>query len=93
MQGRFGFFMTMEIQSGNGEEVATAVSATSGSISRSPPGSQVEPSDDNSARGEDLQSGKRIERFAIPLDSLKRMFEKPTEANTVSIATAHVLCF
>lgn len=80
----------MEIQSGNGEEVATAVSATSVSISRSPPGSQVETSDDDPARGEDLQAGKRIERFDIPLNSLKRMFEKPAEATTVSTATVHV---
>ncbi|CAG04964.1 unnamed protein product [Tetraodon nigroviridis] len=79
----------MEIQSGNGEEVATAVSATSGSVSRSPPGWQVETSDADPVCGEDLQAGKRIERFDIPLDSLKRMFEKPAEASTVSTATGH----
>lgn len=73
----------MEIQSGNGEEAASAVSATSGCVSWSPCGSQVEASDDPVIR-EDLQAAKRIERFDIPLDSLKRMFEKPAGANTVS---------
>uniref|UniRef100_UPI0037E99949 xin actin-binding repeat-containing protein 2 n=1 Tax=Semicossyphus pulcher TaxID=241346 RepID=UPI0037E99949 len=71
----------MEIQSGNGEEVASAVSATSGCVSWSPSGSQVEASDDPVIR-EDLQAAKRIERFDIPLDSLKRMFEKPSGTNT-----------
>ncbi len=78
----------MEIQSGNGEEVASAVSATSGFVSRSPSGSQVEASDDPASR-EDLQAAKRIERFDIPLDSLKRMFERPAVANTVSTTTVH----
>lgn len=73
----------MEIQSGNGEEVASAVSATPGFISRSQCGPQVEASEDPVHR-EDLQAAKRIERFDIPLDSLKRMFEKPAAANTVS---------
>uniref|UniRef100_A0A3Q4I5V3 Xin actin binding repeat containing 2a n=1 Tax=Neolamprologus brichardi TaxID=32507 RepID=A0A3Q4I5V3_NEOBR len=62
----------MEIQSGNREEVA---SVTSGSVSQSPSGLQAEASDDPVLR-EDLQAAKRIERFDIPLDSLKRMFEK-----------------
>lgn len=75
----------MEIQSGNGEEVARAVSATSGSVSRSHCGPQVDASDDPVLR-EDLQAAKRIERFDIPLDSLKRMFEKSAVANTVSTA-------
>ncbi|XP_034533508.1 xin actin-binding repeat-containing protein 2 [Notolabrus celidotus] len=78
---RYSFCATMEIQSGNGEEVASAVSATSGCVSWSPCGSQVEASDDPVIR-EDLQAAKRIERFDIPLDSLKRMFEKPAGANT-----------
>lgn len=78
----------MEIQSGNGEEVTSAVSATSGFISLSPSGWQVEASDDP-ARREDLQAAKRIERFDIPLDTLKRMFEKPAVANTVSTAAVH----
>ncbi|XP_070786627.1 xin actin-binding repeat-containing protein 2 [Enoplosus armatus] len=77
----------MEIQSGNGEEVASTVSATSGFVSRSPSGSQVEASDDP-ARTEDLQAAKRIERFDIPLDSLKRMFEKPAVANS-EVTTVH----
>ena len=73
----------MEIQSGNGEEVASAVSATSGFVSQSSPGPQVEASHDPVLR-EDLQAAKRIERFDIPLDNLKRMFEKPGVGNTVS---------
>ncbi|GLD64805.1 xin actin-binding repeat-containing protein 2-like isoform X1, partial [Lates japonicus] len=77
----------MEIQSGNGEEVASAVSATSGFVSRSPCGPQVEASDDPVLR-EDLQAAKRIERFDIPLDSLKRMFEKPAVANS-EVTTTH----
>lgn len=77
----------MEIQSGNGEEVAATVSATSVSVSRSPPSSRV---DDDPPRREDPQGEKRIERFHISLDSLKRMFEKPTDATTVSTATVHV---
>ncbi len=83
----------MEIQSGNGEEAAaSAVSVTSGFVSRSASGSQVEASDDPACR-EDLQAAKRIERFDIPLDSLKRMFEKPAEANRVSTTAVHfTLC-
>lgn len=73
----------MEIQSGNGEEVASTVSATSGFVSCRPSGPQVEPPDSPVLR-EDLQAAKRIERFAIPLDSLKRMFEKPAVADSVS---------
>ncbi|XP_058468317.1 xin actin-binding repeat-containing protein 2 isoform X1 [Solea solea] len=71
----------METQSGNGEEVASTVSATSGFVSCRPSGPQVETSDDPVLR-EDLQAAKRIERFDIPLDSLKRMFEKPAAADT-----------
>ncbi|XP_030013816.1 xin actin-binding repeat-containing protein 2 isoform X2 [Sphaeramia orbicularis] len=77
----------MEIQSGNGEEVASAVSATSGFVSRSPSGPQVDASD-NPVLREDLQAAKRIERFDIPLDSLKRMFEKPAATNT-EVTTVH----
>ncbi|XP_053739389.1 xin actin-binding repeat-containing protein 2 isoform X1 [Synchiropus splendidus] len=79
----------MEIQSGNGEEVASAVSATSGFVSRCHSGPRVEPSGDSVLK-EDLQAAKRIERFDIPLDSLKRMFEKPagpnSEVSTVSLS-------
>lgn len=78
----------MEIQSGNGEEAARAVSATSGFVSRSHSVPQVDASDDPVLR-EDLQATKRIERFDIPLDTLKRMFEKPAVANTVSTDTVH----
>ncbi|XP_074483863.1 uncharacterized protein xirp2a isoform X1 [Sebastes fasciatus] len=77
----------MEIQSGNGEEVASAVSATSGFVSRSPSGPQVETADDPVLR-EDLQAAKRIERFDIPLDNLKRMFEKPAVADK-EVTTVH----
>ncbi|XP_076004938.1 uncharacterized protein xirp2a [Genypterus blacodes] len=72
----------MEIQSGNGEEVASAVSATSGSVSGSASGPQVQASDAPAPLREDLQAAKKIERFDIPLDSLKRMFEKPAAENT-----------
>ncbi|XP_062301590.1 xin actin-binding repeat-containing protein 2 [Scomber scombrus] len=37
---------------------------------------------------EDLPAAKRIERFDIPLDSLKRMFEKPAVADT-EVTTVH----
>lgn len=68
------------------------MSATSGFVSRSPSGSQVEASDDP-ARRDDLQAAKRIERFDIPLDSLKRMFEKPAGANTVSTTAVDFFYF
>ncbi|TWW64027.1 hypothetical protein D4764_03G0010350 [Takifugu flavidus] len=74
----------MEIQSGNGEEPAATVSAAPVSISQSPPGWQVERSDVDPAHTQDPQAEKRIERFHVPLDSLKRMFEKPAEATTRS---------
>ncbi|KAF3857351.1 hypothetical protein F7725_009210 [Dissostichus mawsoni] len=77
----------MEIQSGNGEEVASAVSATSGFVSQSSPGPQVEASHDPVLR-EDLQAAKRIERFDIPLDNLKKMFEKPGVGNTEVTSTS-----
>lgn len=70
----------MEIQSGNGEEVA---SATLGFVSCAPAGPQVVTSDEPVLR-EDLQAAKRVERFDIQLDSLKRMFEKPAASTTVS---------
>ncbi|XP_068165656.1 xin actin-binding repeat-containing protein 2-like isoform X2 [Antennarius striatus] len=70
----------MEIQSGNGEAAAAGeVSATSGSDPR-PGGAPVQASDDPVFR-EDLPAAKTIERFHIPLDSLKRMFEKPAAAD------------
>lgn len=64
------FPSTMEIQSGNGEEVAAAL-ATRGSVSQSAPEwLQVEATD------EEPQGGRRIERFHVRLDSLKRIFEQ-----------------
>lgn len=83
-EGIYGFSATMEIQSGNGAEVAAAVSATSGFVSRSSSGPRVETPDDPAALREDQQAAKRIERFDIPLENLKRMFEKPAAADTVS---------
>lgn len=79
----------MEIQSGNGVELEVVSGeslATSGSVSSSPylSGPQADGTDDQVLR-EDLQAAKTIERFDIPLSSLKRMFEKPLGAtNTVS---------
>ncbi|XP_061658078.1 xin actin-binding repeat-containing protein 2-like [Syngnathoides biaculeatus] len=70
----------MEIQSGNGEGLASPVS--SGMHSQGHHGPQVETSEDPVLK-EDLQATKRIERFDIPLDSLKRMFEKSTEVTSV----------
>ncbi|KAL6115515.1 xirp2 [Pungitius sinensis] len=70
----------MEIQSENGEEVARAVSAPSGFASRRPSGPRVETPDEPVLR-EDLRAAKGIERFDIPLDNLKRMFEKPAVVN------------
>ncbi|XP_077368632.1 uncharacterized protein xirp2a [Festucalex cinctus] len=70
----------MEIQSGNEEGVASP--ASSGIHSQGHHRSQVETSEDPVLK-EDLQAAKRIERFDIPLDSLKRMFEKSTEVTSV----------
>ncbi|XP_028327756.1 xin actin-binding repeat-containing protein 2 isoform X2 [Gouania willdenowi] len=69
-----GFSTTMEIQSESGGDEARSV--TSGSVSCSTQADLV--------LREDLQAAKRIEKFDIPLDSLKRMFEKPkTEVTLV----------
>ncbi|XP_047211457.1 xin actin-binding repeat-containing protein 2 isoform X1 [Girardinichthys multiradiatus] len=73
----------MEIQSGNGEEVA---SATSVFISCGSSRLQVVTSDEPVLR-EDLQAAKRVEKFDIQLDSLKRMFEKPAATRTEVAAT------
>ncbi|XP_037121822.1 xin actin-binding repeat-containing protein 2 isoform X1 [Syngnathus acus] len=70
----------MEIQSGNGE--GTASPASSGIHSQRHHGPQVETLEDPVFK-EDLQAAKRIERFDIPLDSLKRMFEKSTEVTSI----------
>ncbi|XP_041834881.1 xin actin-binding repeat-containing protein 2 [Melanotaenia boesemani] len=75
----------MEIQSGNGEEVA---SMTSGFISCGPSRPLVAASNDSVFK-EDLQVAKKIERFDIPLNSLKRMFEKPA-AQSAEVATVPV---
>lgn len=61
------------------------MSAPSGFVSRSPSGPQVEAADSPVLK-EDPQATKHIEKFDIPLDSLKRMFEKPAVTNTVSAA-------
>lgn len=66
------------------------MSATSGLVPR-PHGLQVEASDDPVCR-EDPPAAKRIERFHIPLDSLKRMFEKPAATDTVSLFFCVCVC-
>nr|XP_019960731.1 PREDICTED: LIM domain and actin-binding protein 1-like [Paralichthys olivaceus] len=73
----------METQSGNGEEL------TSGFAVGRPCGPQVEAADEPVLR-EDLQAAKRIERFDIPLESLKKMFEKPavTDMEVTAIHTS-----
>ncbi|XP_054646285.1 xin actin-binding repeat-containing protein 2 isoform X2 [Dunckerocampus dactyliophorus] len=73
----------METQSGNGEGVVS--SASSSIHSQGQRGPQVEASEDPVLK-EDLQAAKRIERFDIPLDSLKRMFEKSTELTSVHVS-------
>uniref|UniRef100_A0A3Q3IHY8 Xin actin binding repeat containing 2a n=1 Tax=Monopterus albus TaxID=43700 RepID=A0A3Q3IHY8_MONAL len=83
---RYSFFTTMEVQSGSKEEVMSAVSVTLGSVSHSLSGPQVASVDP--VLREDLQAAKRVERFGIPLDSLKRMFEKPAVAN-IEVTTIH----
>ncbi|XP_043097200.1 xin actin-binding repeat-containing protein 2 isoform X2 [Puntigrus tetrazona] len=57
----------MEIQSGNGPEVSKE-----GEYARSSP-LTLRPADAK----EDLEENRRIEKFDIPLSSLKQMFEKP----------------
>uniref|UniRef100_A0AAV2LA42 Uncharacterized protein n=1 Tax=Knipowitschia caucasica TaxID=637954 RepID=A0AAV2LA42_KNICA len=83
----------MEIQSGNGEEPASAVSAPRGLVSHTPSRPQVEAAD-SPVLTEDPQATKLIERFDIQLDSLKRMFEKPALANSWHSSTpaACALC-
>ncbi|KAM6893787.1 uncharacterized protein xirp2a [Xenentodon cancila] len=68
----------MEIQSGNGEEVA---SVTSRFISCAPSRLQVAASDDPVPR-EELQAASRIEKFDIPLNRLREMFERPAATST-----------
>ncbi|KAI1898291.1 hypothetical protein AGOR_G00070810 [Albula goreensis] len=74
----------MEIQSGNGPSAtAVAVSGVSGAAaataptSSSPPCSPRANTTGNEAQREDPPATKKIERFDIPLDSLKMMFENP----------------
>ncbi|KAM6945664.1 uncharacterized protein xirp2a [Aplochiton taeniatus] len=72
----------METQSGDGgREVSMA--ASPGSVSSGPPEPRSELSGsaaDEAVLREDLQGAKQIERFHVPLDRLKRMFEKPSDA-------------
>ncbi|XP_019724092.1 xin actin-binding repeat-containing protein 2 isoform X1 [Hippocampus comes] len=70
----------METQSGNREGVESPVS--SDIHFQGHHGLQVETSEDPVLK-EDLQAAKRIEKFDIPLDSLKRMFEKSNEVTSV----------
>ncbi|CAB1451034.1 unnamed protein product [Pleuronectes platessa] len=60
---------------GNGEEL------TSGLVASRACGPQVEAAGEPVLR-EDQQAAKRIERFHIPLESLKKMFEKPAVTDT-----------
>ena len=73
----------METQSGNGEEL------TSGWAASRACGPQVE---GEPVLREDLQAAKRIERFHIPLESLKKMFEKPAVTDTVRTAPVGEMC-
>ncbi|XP_064183515.1 xin actin-binding repeat-containing protein 2 isoform X2 [Anguilla rostrata] len=63
----------MEIQSGNGAAVASGAAVTSSSPPRGP---RAEP------HREDPPAAKKIERFHVPLDSLKMMFENPVMHKT-----------
>ena len=77
----------MEIQSGNGEEVT---SVTPRFVSCAPSRLQVVASDDPEPR-EELQAARRIEKFDIPLNRLKEMFERPAAVSTVSTACLHFI--
>ncbi|KAJ8352295.1 hypothetical protein SKAU_G00237710 [Synaphobranchus kaupii] len=68
----------MEIQSGNGVAVASGAVVTSSSHPRSPRADAV----GSEPHREDPPAGKKIERFHIPLDSLKMMFENPVTLKT-----------
>ncbi|XP_056315536.1 xin actin-binding repeat-containing protein 2 isoform X1 [Danio aesculapii] len=68
----------METQSGNGPEVSKE-----GEFARSSP-LTLRPADAK----EDLEENKRIEKFDIPLSSLKQMFEKPP-AQHVEVSGSH----
>ncbi|XP_067116466.1 xin actin-binding repeat-containing protein 2 [Osmerus mordax] len=68
----------MEIQSGNGD---VPVAAAPGSVSPHVSGPRLDVGDDQALR-EEPRAAKTIEKFHIPLDSLKRMFEKPPADST-----------
>ncbi|XP_036401819.1 xin actin-binding repeat-containing protein 2 isoform X1 [Megalops cyprinoides] len=68
----------METQSGNESAVVSGAVATS---SATPLSSQAD-SAANEVLREDLQAARKIERFDIPLDSLKMMFENPAAHRT-----------
>ena len=70
----------MEIQSGNGDG---PVAAVPGSTSTLVSGPRLDVGDEQALR-EEPRAAKTIEKFHIPLDSLKRMFEKPPADSTVS---------
>lgn len=65
----------MEIQSGNGPEVSKE-----GGCAHSSP-LALRPANAK----EDLEENRRIEKFDIPLSSLKQMFEKPPAQHVVSL--------
>ncbi len=65
----------MEIQSGNGPEVSKEGEYARSSLLA------LRPVDAK----EDLEENRRIEKFDIPLCSLKQMFEKPPAQHVVSL--------
>ncbi|XP_064166680.1 xin actin-binding repeat-containing protein 2-like isoform X1 [Anguilla rostrata] len=66
----------METQSGNGRPVVRGA-VSSNSTSPSPPSSVPGANATGTVYKEDLQSNRKIEKFDIPLDDLKKMFDKP----------------
>lgn len=73
-----------ETESGNGEEVA---SVTSGFVS-----SWLQVASGAQALREELQASRTVERFDVPLKSLREMFEKPAVTSTVSTAAGCRFC-
>lgn len=66
----------METQSGNGPEVLKGGEDARTSLVPRPADAK-----------EDLEENKHIEKFDIPLRSLKRMFENPPPQHVVSLIT------
>ncbi|KAJ8350723.1 hypothetical protein SKAU_G00258530 [Synaphobranchus kaupii] len=66
----------METQSGNGTLVASGAAGTNSTSSSSLSSFQADDAT-HKVYKEDLQSNRKIEKFEIPLDNLKKMFDKP----------------